>query len=63
MNLMVYAILFQVCGNNLVFIENGQPTFICHTITQKCDFLDIYQLAIIRNTSRCSKLKPFQALE
>lgn len=63
MRLAVYAILFQICGNNIVFIENGKPSAVCHTVSLTCNLLNVYQLVVIRNTSQCSKLQQFQAIE
>ena len=57
------VMLFQVCGNDLVVIQDNKPSLSCNTVTQLCKEIDMVKLLLIRQTSRCTKLQGFSVTE
>ena len=60
---VIAVILFQVCGNDLIIIQDGQPSIACNTVTQACKNIGVTQLLLARQTSTCTKLQEFKIVE
>jgi hypothetical protein len=63
MKIIIYAMLFQICGNELVLFEKNQPIMSCHTVTQECREITVPELIIIRQTTHCGKIQVFNLFE
>jgi len=64
MKTFFYAVLmYQICGNEIVYIKNNVPYATCNTITRVCAPLDELGLILLRETSSCSRLKTFNIFE
>jgi hypothetical protein len=63
MKKILIVILFQICGNNLVVIQDNKPHMVCDVISQNCQDLGIVRLILIRQTFSCTKLSNFNVLE
>jgi len=64
MKTLIYAILlYQICGNDIVYIKNGAPYAVCNTVTGDCDMLSDIRLILIRETASCSRIKKFNVVE
>jgi hypothetical protein len=64
MKYLIYTILmYQVCGNEIVYIKDNAPFAMCNTTTRKCMEIDELGLILIRETSSCSRLKKFNIME
>jgi len=49
--------LKQTCGNFLVIINsNTESIYICNTVTLECDFSNVANLILLRETNSCSKM-------
>lgn len=56
-------LLYQICGNEIVYIKNNAPYATCHIVTGECFGLDELRLVFIRQTSHCSAFKKFNVME
>jgi hypothetical protein len=64
MKTVIYAaILFQICGNELVVFEKNQPIMSCHMVTQECREITVQELIIVRQTTHCGKIQVFNLFE
>lgn len=54
---------FQVCGNDLIIIQDNSPHTVCGMVSQICSPLDMTKLLLIRKTSSCSLLQEFKVVE
>lgn len=64
MKTLIYTILlYQVCGNEIVYIKDNSPFAMCNTVTRKCTDLDELGLILIRETASCSRIKKFNIME
>lgn len=64
MKLMLYAILmYQICGNEIVYFKNNVPFVSCNAVTFQCATLDEVQLILLRETTSCSRVKKFNVME
>jgi hypothetical protein len=64
MKTLFYAImLYQICGNDIVYIKNGAPYAVCNMVNRDCEMLSDIRLILIRETSSCSRLKKFNIME
>lgn len=57
------VILFQICGNTMAIIEDGQPKLSCHLVKQECVYMSMADLMVLRHTASCTKLKVFNVIE
>ena len=53
-------LFFQICGNNMVVVKNGEPYALCSTTRLSCKSLSYLELLLIRQTAKCSSFKKFE---
>jgi len=64
MKFFIYTILlYQICGNEIVYIKNSMPYATCNIVTRNCFLLDEPGLILLRETTSCSRLKKFNIME
>lgn len=64
MKKLIYAMmLYQICGNDIVYIKNGAPYAVCNTVNRDCEMLSDIRLILIRETASCGRLKKFNVVE
>ena len=62
-NLILAIWLYQICGNHILYVKDGQPYLSCNTINYECEMLNEVRMIMFRETATCTRLKKFNIME